>query len=270
MEGLYLYCIRKISGSSSFSVKSFDQRNEIFALPHKEIEAVVSRISLEEFNSEEIKIKAQENLNWIKEKIIIHEKIVEEAMKRNGRIISIIPMKFGTIFIEEKRLIETLDEHYVQFKAALDMLEDKEEWSVKLYLTNKEQFEEIIKTESEIIKETEKKIASLPEGLAYFHESELKEMISNEMGKKINEINKDIFDEMKLVAEDTQECKILEKEITGRLEPMILNVSYLIKTEMVDEFIQRAERKNKELNTQGLSLEFSGPWPPYYFSEQYV
>lgn len=270
MDGLYLYCIRGENDSSSFSLKGIDNMNEVYVIPYKELEAIVSRILLDEFDSEEIKRKAQENLDWIKEKIVIHEKVVEEAMKRNGKVMSVIPMKFGTIFAGEKSLTKTLDEHYEQFKTALNKLEDKEEWGVKMYLTGKGQIEETIKAESEIIKEIEWKIAGLPEGIAYFHESELKEALSNEVVKKINKIKKNIYEELKLNAEDAIECKILEKEITGRLESMILNASYLIKTEMVEEFIQSAERKNKELNPQGFSLEYSGPWPPYYFGEQNV
>ncbi|MFA5805909.1 MAG: GvpL/GvpF family gas vesicle protein [Melioribacteraceae bacterium] len=270
MDGLYLYCIRGENDSSSFSLKGIDNMNEVYVIPYKELEAIVSRISLDEFDSEEIKRKAQENLDWIKEKIVIHEKVVEEAMKRNGKVMSVIPMKFGTIFAGEKRLIETLDKQCEQFKTALNKLEGKEEWGVKMYLTGKGQIEETIKTESEIIKEIERKIAGLPEGIAYFHESELKEAISNEVVKKINYTKKNIYKELKLNAEDAIECKILEKEITGRLESMILNASYLIKKEMVEEFIQSAERKNKELNPQGFSLEYSGPWPPYYFGEQNV
>ncbi len=270
MDGLYLYCIRGKSDSSIFFIKGIDNKNEVFVLPYKEIEAIVSGVSLDEFDSDEIKRKAQENLNWIKEKIVLHEKVVEEAMGKNDKVVSVIPMKFGTIFAGEKRLIKTLDEHYEQFKTALNKLEGKEEWSVKMYLTVKKQIEETIKTESEIIKKMERELAGLPEGIAYFRESELKEAISNEAVRKINDIKKNIYEELKFHTEDARECKILEKELTGRLEPMILNASYLIKTEMVDEFIQSAERKNNELNPQGFSLEYSGPWPPYYFGEQHV
>lgn len=270
MTGIYIYCIREKNPSALFSAKGFDLQNKIYAIPYKEIEAVVSGVRLEEFNSEEIKIKAQENLNWITEKIMIHENAAEDAMKKNGKVISIIPMKFGTIFADEKKLIETLDRHYAQFKTALDKLDGKEEWSVKVYLSDKSRFEKQIKSESKIINETERQIAELPEGMAYFQESELKEVISNESEKKLNQIKEDTFDKMKLYAEDAKQCKLLQKEITGRVEPMILNSSYLIKTERVNEFKQKAESKNKELNSIGLTLEFFGPWPPYYFSEQYV
>lgn len=270
MSGLYIYCIRQKNAPSSFPIKGFDNINSIFTIPHGEIEAVVSWVSEEEFNSEEIKIKAQENLSWIKEKIMIHERVTECAMKKNSSLLSIIPMKFGTIFTEEKKLIEMLEKHYELFKSTLDKLEGKEEWSLKVYLSDKKQFDEKIKSESEIIKETEKKIAGLSEGLAYFHESELKELIAEESEKKLNEIKENIFEEMKLFAEEAKQCKLLQKEITGRAGTMILNSAYLIKTEMVNKFVLRAKHKNKELNPKGLILEFFGPWPPYYFSEFYV
>ncbi|MBI1938989.1 MAG: GvpL/GvpF family gas vesicle protein [Ignavibacteriales bacterium] len=270
MDALYLYCIRKKNIFLPFLAQGLEEKKEIFAIPYKKIEAVVSRISVEDFSSDEIKIKAQENLNWIKEKILIHEKVIEEAMKKDDITLSVIPMKFGTIFTEEKRLLETLDKHYLQFRTALDKLEGKEEWSVKIYLSDEKKFEEIIKTNCGTIKEYQNKIAGLPEGLAYFHELELKEVISNEIEQRLEDIKKEIFFEMKLDTEEAKECKLLEKEITGRVEPMILNSSFLISDKMVNQFIQKAERKNKELNIKGLVLEFSGPWPPYYFSEQYV
>ena len=270
MDGLYLYCVREKNNSLPFSERGIDNKNEVFVLPYKEIEAVISKVSLDEFDSEEIKRMANENLSWIKEKIVIHEKVVEEAMKRNDKLISVIPMKFGTIFEGQKSLVETLEEHYERFINAFNNLRGKEEWSIKMFLIRKEQIEETIKMESEIIKEMKRKISGLPEGIAYFHESELKEAVANEAEEKINKIKEYVFEELKLNAEDAKECKILEKEITGRIEPMILNASFLIKTEMVDAFIKNVEKKTNQLNLQGFLLEYSGPWPIYYFSEQYV
>ena len=82
MEGLYLYCLREKSESSQIlSVKGIDGKEEVFIIPYQGLEAVVSKVSLEEFASEEIKRKAQEDLSWIKEKAVIHEKVVEEARK---------------------------------------------------------------------------------------------------------------------------------------------------------------------------------------------
>lgn len=194
MEGLYLYCVRKrINTPFPFSTKGIDETLEVFTLPYQELEAVVSKISLEDFDSEAIQTKAQEDLKWIKEKAVIHEKVIEEAMRKDEEILSLIPMKFGTIFKEEKALKETLHKHYEQFTATLEKLEGKQEWGVKIYLTDKEKFEQVIKEKSAVIREKEKEIASLPEGMAYFMEGELKELLTKEKDREIREVQKRSF-----------------------------------------------------------------------------
>lgn len=265
MKGLYLYCIRKITDTPSFSVKGIDGKGDVFVIPFRELEGVVSKVSLEEFASEEIQKKAQEDLNWIKEKTIIHEKVIEEKMQRNEEILSVIPMKFGTIFKNKENLEKTLNEHYGQFKTTLEKLEGKQEWSIKLYLTDRKKIEREIKSKSPIIKEKEKEIADLPEGVGYFMEGELKKLISRDIDKKLKKTQKTLFKGFKLYAEESRMGKILGKELTGRLEQMVLNASYLIKKEKVEDFKKEAEMINQKIKTRGLSLEYSGPWPPYNF-----
>lgn len=46
---------------------------------------------------------------------------------------------------------------------------------------------------------------------------------------------------------------------------MVLNVSYLIKKEKIEDFRVEAERINPQIRANGLGLEYSGPWPPYNF-----
>lgn len=266
MEGLYLYCIKKGVTSLPFSTKGLDEKGEVFLLPFQQLEAIVSKVSLEEFDSEAIQIKAQEDLRWIKEKAILHSRVIEEAMRDGEEIVSLIPMKFGTIFKEEKSLEETLNKHYEQFKATLERLEGKQEWSVKAYLKDRKAFEEKIKEKSEIIKEKEKEIASLPEGMAYFMEGELEEVISKKMDRELKNIVASLFETLKEKAVDSVRCKILERDLTGRREPMVLNAGYLISDGKVEDFKKETEELSQRMETMGFSIEYSGPWPAYNFA----
>jgi len=267
MEGLYLYCVRKrINTPFPFSTKGIDEEHEVTTFAYQELEAVVSKISVEDFDSEAIQTKAQEDLKWIKEKAVIHEKVIEEAMRKDGKILSLIPMKFGMIFKEERSLKKALDENYEQFKAILKRLEGKQEWSVKVYLKERGKFEQVIKEKKEVIKEKEKEIASLPEGMAFFMEEELKEVISREMSKELSNIVDVLFEGLKKLAIDATKCKILEKELIGRREPMILNAAYLLHEDKVEHFKKGAEKLNKEIQAKGFYLEYSGPWPAYNFT----
>ena len=266
MEGLYLYCIReKTENAPGISIKGIDWEGETYTLLFRDLEAVVSRVSLEEFASEEIQRKAQEDLNWIKEKAVIHEKVVEEAMRKNGKILNLIPMRFGTIFQDKVRLEETLKKDYSRVEEALERIRGKQEWSVKLYLGDREKFKQMIKKNNETIVEKEREIASLPEGMAFFMEEELKEIISKELEKELNNIIEDLFESLKKQAVVSVKSKILEKELTGRQEPMVLNSAYLIPEENVEDFKKEAKVLNQQMEAKGFFLEYSGPWPAYNF-----
>jgi uncharacterized protein YcgL (UPF0745 family) len=267
VEGLYLYCIReKTEDAPVISARGIDGKGEVFTLVYRELEAVVSKVSLGEFTSEEIQKKAQEDLSWIKEKAIIHEKIVEEAMRQDDKVLSLIPMRFGIIFKERERLEKTLNEDYSKIKEVLDRIRGKQEWSVKVYLKDRKKFEQIIKNKNKAIKEKEKEIASLPEGMAYFMEEELKEVISSEMDKELNNILEGLFESLSNQAEASVKSKILERELTGKREPMVLNAAYLVPEEKIEDFKKELKNLNQKIQAKGFHLEYSGPWAAYNFT----
>jgi len=268
MEGLYLYCIReKTAEHSTFSIKGIDGKGEVFTLTHRELEAIVSKVSLEEFGSGEIQEKSQEDLGWIKEKALAHEKVIEEAMRNKDNVLSVIPMRFGTIFKEKTSLEKTLNEDYAKIKEVLDKIRGKQEWSLNVYLKDKQKFERAVKEKKEVIKEKEKEIASLPEGMAFFMEEELKEVISKEMDRELKNIVDVLFESLKKKKTDSIRKKILEKELTGRSEPMVLNAAYLIAEEKIENFKKEAEDLNQKIQVQGFYLEYGGPWPAYNFTQ---
>jgi hypothetical protein len=267
MKGLYLYCIREnTKGAETFSTMGIDGKGEIYTIIYNKVEAVVSRVLLEEFLSEEIQRKAREDLKWIKEKAIAHEKIIEEAMRKNGKFSSLIPMKFGTIFRNRTNLEETLRREYHWIKDAFDRIRYKKEWCVKVYLMDRGKFEAVVRMGNKKIEEMEKELASLPEGMAFFMEEELKEVITGECDRELNTIAEVLLERLGMHASAFTRCRILEKEITGRCEFMLLNAAYLIPDEKEEDFKKDAGRLNQEILTKGFYLEYSGPWPAFNFT----
>ncbi len=266
-EGIYLYCIReKIEDAPVISARGIDRKEEVFTLPYRELEAIVSKVSLEEFGSGEIQKRSQEDLGWIKEKAVAHEKVIEEAMRKKDKVLSVIPMRFGTIFKEKTSLEEALNKDYTKIKEVLDKIRRKQEWSVKVYLKNRQKFEQVVKEKNEVIKEKEKEIASLPEGMAFFMEEELKEVISKETDRELKNIVDVLLESLKKKTADSIRNKILEKEVTGRSEPMVLNAAYLVPEEKIEDFKKEIEDLNQKMQAKGFCLEHSGPWPAYNFT----
>jgi len=266
MDGLYLYCLReKTKDSPPILAKGVDGDGEVFVLPYRQLEAVVSKVCLEEFGSDEIPKKAQEDLSWIREKALAHEKVIEQAMRQNSKVLSVIPMRFGTIFKDGASLEKVLDKDYSKVEKNLERIRGKQEWSVKVYLMDREKFEQAVKEKSESIKEKEEEMASLPEGMAFFMEEELKEIIAKEVDKELGDVVTGFFDRLAKHTASSIKNRLLQKELTGRREPMVLNSAYLIQEKEIDDFKAEIEDLKREIQTQGFCLEYSGPWPPYNF-----
>ncbi len=275
MKGFYLYCIRAKT-DSKFSTIGIDG-GKIFPISYQDLEAVVSEVSLEEFGSEEIQKRAQEDLGWIKSKALIHQNVIQEAMElkdlpyplqedplKNKNLKTVIPMKFGTIFKTKEKLEETFKKYYSQFKENLKNLAGKQEWSVKAYL-NRKAFEKEIKGVSPVVQEKEKEIAHLPEGVAYFMQKQIDEVASKEADKVLQDYGENFFEILKKYAETGTKGKILAKELTERSLPMVLNMIFLVSEEKLENFVKEIDKLKEEYKPKGFNFEYSGPWPPFNF-----
>lgn len=263
MKGLYLYCIRNNNGKG-LSAKGIDGKSKATSIPYKDIEAIVSKIDLKEFDSKEIVKKAKEDLEWITAHAQRHEDVIEEAMRADKEIIPVIPMKFGAIFKTEKNLEGVLKKNYHKFKKTLKKFEDKQEQGLKVYLDRKLLEKEVKKVSPTII-EKEKEIAHLPEGIAYLMQKEADEVVSEEVDCVLEKYIADIFEGLKSLAGNSVKGKILEKEFTGKTIPMILNASFLVSENKLKDFQKKVDELSEEYKHRGLHFEHTGPWPPYNF-----
>lgn len=262
MKGFYLYCIREKT-DSNFSTKGIDG-GRIFTLPHRDLEAVVCEVSLKEFDSKEIERRAKQDLKWIKEKAELHQKAIEQAMKKKNKILGVIPMKFGTIFKNKKKLKQTLEKYYNKFKNTLKYLAGKQEWGVKVYLDQRG-FDNEVKKSSPVVQEKEREIASMPEGEAYFAQKQIDTAILAEADKAMIRHIDLFFEILNKYAETSTRGKILDKELTGKSQPMIFNAIFLISEEKLKDFTKEINKLSKEYKPMGFTFEYSGPWPPYNF-----
>lgn len=279
MNGLYLYgiCpsdkINPAAEGSEFRPKrcrKLSDKNlgegigggKVFHTPYKNIEAIVSQVSLKEFWSSEIQRRATEDLEWIKNKALIHERVIEAAMNNSDGLV--IPMKFGTIFKDKKSLINSLKKGYLKFKNLLGSLRGKEERSVKIYLKS-QLLENEIKKNLPAIQNKLKEAEHLPAGRQYFLEEEINEMAKREVKKSLNSYIVLFLEMIKQAAEELKENKILGKEFTQRNDPMVFNGAFLVKKEKVERFKMEIQKLQTKHEKMGFTFESSGPWPPYNF-----
>jgi hypothetical protein len=266
-HALYLYCIReKPDAAPVISTEGIDGKGKVFAIIHRQLEAVVSIVSLKEFGSAGVRKKAREDPIWIRKKALLHQRTIEAAAKMDDTRLNLIPMRFGIIFNGEKNLKTTLEKDYSGITEKLEKIRGKQEWGLKVYLKDKISFEESATEKNTRIKEKQKEVANLPEGAAFFAEEELKALIVKETAGELNDFSLGVFETFKNIAVDSVKNKNLGKELTGKSEPMVLNAAYLIPGESVADFKTEAEKVNRRIQKKGFYLEYSGPWPAYNFA----
>ncbi|MFZ5516960.1 MAG: GvpL/GvpF family gas vesicle protein [Candidatus Zhuqueibacterota bacterium] len=266
MNGFYLYCIRE-KGDAAFSAPGLFEQNRAFALPVQNLEAIVSQVPMEQMDRERIQQKAQDDLNWIKGMAQRHEAVIESAMNADGCICPVIPMRFGTVFLNQETVEQTITHESGKYSQCLASLHHRQEWSAKLYVADPNPIQSEVLENNPVLLLKKKQIQAMPRGMAYFFQSELNEQMLVAAAQRTEAYATSVFDALAHHACQSVRGKLLEKELTGRQEPMILNAIFLIPEDAVSAFKQEVEKSRASLNDNGLQIEFSGPWPPYHFAK---
>jgi hypothetical protein len=265
MKGLYLYGVCPPAKNKKLPGRNISKGiggGRSFRTPYKDVEAIVSEVSLKEFGTDEIQRRATDDLEWIKDKALVHERVIETAMSNSDGLI--IPMKFGAVFKNRKSLVDSLKKDYQRLKTLLEELKGKEERSMKIYLKSP-LLENEIKKSSPAIKKKLKETKHLPAGRQYFLEEEINEIAKKEARKSLNSYIILFLGQLKLLAEEMKENKILGKELTQRHDPMVFNGAFLVKKEKVASFQEEIQKLQTDYKKIGFTFESSGPWPPYNF-----
>lgn len=86
-----------------------------------------SRVSVDEFG--EGLAARMEDLEWLAGASVRHQRVVAQIAEG----VTLIPARFGTVFINEESLRKHLREGAAEFKKTLARLEGTEEWGVKVF-----------------------------------------------------------------------------------------------------------------------------------------
>jgi len=258
-EGLiYLYCIT----DNVPELKEIENLvNNLYFIFRLGLYAVVSKVSADEFNEANLK-KNLADLEWVKAKVNIHEKVIEEVMKGT----CVIPFKFATLFNTENTLKAMLKKQNGILKENLDNLRDKEEWGVKIYCDIEKLKKNLIQEDKELLN-LDKEIKSSSVGKAFVLKKKKEELLNTIVNKKLNDYGQESFERLKQHSIRSRINKLLPKEVTERNDEMILNSAFLINKDKVGDFLNIVEDLRAKYTDRGLFFDCTGPWPPYNFCE---
>lgn len=258
---VYVYgVVRRSTLDAAPLDRGVDARYALALIENGEVAAVVSHVGLDEFDQERLNAHL-DDIHWLENCSATHERVLGSVMAHGP----VVPLALCTIFANEERVREMLAHSADGLLGALERLDGKNEWGVKLFAAG-DALCGLIEQGSERLKELDAQIVRLPEGAAYFLRKKREDALAAEAESYRDTCATEWHERLSACAHESLERKLQSREVTGRTEEMILNGAYLVAEGQLAAFRLAGDELAAKYTPFGITCEITGPWPAYGFA----
>jgi Gas vesicle synthesis protein GvpL/GvpF len=253
-EGLWAYCVSRTgeppdgAGIHGAAIERVERDGLV---------AFVSRVPLAEFGEEALR-RNLNDLGWLERVAREHEAVLEDALERD----TIVPLRICTIFADEDGVAHMLEDRRTALATALDVLDGRQEWGVKL-IVDRAALESAARAGAPEAFGDEPESRSA--GGAYMLRRRQERRLRDVADRLAQELAEDVHARLQDWATDAVVNPPQNPELSGHEGEMLLNAAYLVETakaERLHELVAELRELHRGL---GARLELTGPWPPYNF-----
>ncbi|MCU0490890.1 MAG: GvpL/GvpF family gas vesicle protein [Chloroflexaceae bacterium] len=234
----------------------------VYTLEHDGLRAYLSAVPLDEFGEEVFERNAR-NLTWLEPRARAHQAVVGGLAAEQ----TIIPLRFGTIFLTEERVRGLLTERRDEWVAALARLRGHQEWGVKVYC-NLVTLGTELQQSSPRIQAFKNELEQKSQGAAYFMQRRLDMLIADEVEHFCDTHARQFHERFASHASAAVQNTVQSGDGQGSAERMLLNGAYLLSAEGMPVFYAELEHLKAEYSDMGFTYQLTGPWPPYNFVQR--
>lgn len=230
-KGFYLYCFCKFDPEVKYTYEGLKGKTTYF-LKNKDYIAVISEID-------------ELIVDPLKKHIFKHEDVNTKIFEQT----TIIPMSFGNIFKSKKDIIYLIKKLTPQIKKILPQIKNKVELEIKIFWSPEKIIEEIAAENPQLKKQTQNN---------YYDQINIGKEISMFLENKRQSLLEPILNKLKPLTETVNENKLIG-------DKMIMNNAFLVDKKNESKFDQIVNEIYEKYNDR-LEIKYSGPWPPYNFT----
>jgi hypothetical protein len=225
--------------------------NPVTLVTAGELAAVASQVSLDEFDEERLR-EHLADMEWVEATARAHESVLERVREQA----TLVPMRMCTLYRTESSMREMLDRESTSLLGALEHLEGKAEWGVKVFTDVARAGGGIRNVDTG---------AGDPSGAAYMERKRTERERRQQAIDQAEEAAAEVHERLSALAADDALIPLQRPEASGHAGDMILNGVYLVADEDATAFHEEVQSLQSELATQDVELVPSGPWPAYNF-----
>lgn len=211
--------------------------------------AAVGTVALCDFGHDALR-RNLEDLDWLAVTARAHDAVVS-GIARFGPV---IPVRMATLYLDDDRVRQLLTGRHHSFDTALRRLSGREELGVKAYADQK----------GLAAQEGEPQETCARSGTAYLQRRRRALVSQEEAYRHAAEEAERIHATLMRCAVDGKRKPVPDKSLSGRPEWAVLNGTYLVDEGMVELFRETVAALDR--STARITLEVTGPWPPYSFA----
>jgi Gas vesicle synthesis protein GvpL/GvpF len=224
-----------------------------------DLAALIGRVPASEFAAGPLR-RNLNDLPWLERVARAHEAVLEQAM----RIATIVPLRMCTLYEGEDGVRRMLERERETLADALELLEGRQEWGVKLLVDPRKLAEEA-RAGSHATADVEDKLATRGEGGAYMLRRRMERHVRDAADALAAEVGQQVHARFHDWAADAVTLPAQNRDLSGHEGEMLLNGAYLVEADRVEGLRALASELEGRHQRIGARIELTGPWPPYNF-----
>jgi hypothetical protein len=233
-----------------------DPRFDVELIGDGPIAAVASRFGLDRFDPEKLQGRTPEEVRWLGEIAARHNEIICHAADSSA----VLPLRMGTVFRSHDSLRATLSRFRPTVSDFLRQLGDRQEWGIKLYLRKAR-----LDAKPVDASPPSPHFFALQSGASYLAQKKAQLESRRESQAAVRKTIETVERRLTGIAERCCRVRNLPSDLTGRADEMVFNAAFLLPSSSRENWLETVQGVGQEVCSKGLSLEVSGPWPPYHF-----
>lgn len=217
-----------------------------------DLSALVSDVAAADFDEERLR-EHLGDIKWVESTARGHEAVLEAIAARA----TVVPMRMCSVYASETGVRELLHREAKPLRAALDYLQGKSEWGVKVLHTAAPS------SAGDSAREPAGQHGA--SGAEYMQRRLAERDAEAEAIRHVEDAAGVIHERLREIAADAVLASPQRPELSGRPGQMMLNGVYLVEDGARQRFRDEIGALAGEFGSLGLELELTGPWPAYNF-----
>jgi hypothetical protein len=256
VSGTLVYVYAILADRVDLSIDGIDLQ-PVRWVQHGNLAAAVSDVPVAEFEEEPLNANIQD-MAWLGPRAVAHQEVNARLFEAAD---AIVPLAFGTVFRDDSRVRELLEQRGTHLRRQLERVRGCAEWVVALHLLREADPHEAAAT-SESVQALRKQIEESAPGRAHLLRRQLVTLERDESRRMQSEVATRLLDALRATAMDV----FREPLPTDTVERPLLRASVLVRKNAEDEFVNEVERLRQRWPEPTYRLLLTGPWPPYRFA----